>query len=102
MDLLFTYGTLQDLQVQTYIFGRVLKGHKDIIIGFKKEEGAIYERYPLVKKTDQREHEVEGIAYEVTETDLEKADIYETNAYKRMKVQLKSGKKAWVYVENSN
>ena len=70
-------------------------------MGFKKEDEAIYERYPLVKKTDEREHEVEGVAYEVSEADLAKADIYETHAYKRIKVQLKSGKQAWVYVENS-
>ena len=90
------------MQVQIYVFGKPLMGSNDILTGFQKMDGAVYERYPLVTKTNQPEHEVEGVAYEVSEMDLRKADIYETSAYKREKFQLKSGKWAWVYVENSN
>ncbi|WP_165395264.1 gamma-glutamylcyclotransferase family protein [Flagellimonas allohymeniacidonis] len=102
MDYLFTYGTLQDAQVQIYVFGKPLIGSIDVLTGFQKTDAAVYQRYPLVIKTNQQEHEVEGVAYEVSEIDLKKADIYETSAYKREKFQLKSGKWAWVYVENSN
>lgn len=102
MDYLFSYGTLQDHQVQQYIFGRLLKGKTDSVLGFKKLENAVYGRYPLVTNTNNPEDKVAGVAYEVSETDLKKADIYETSAYKRQKFPLESGDKAWIYIENSN
>ena len=101
MDYLFTYGTLQDLQVQSYIFMRTLKGKPDSLPGFKKMENAVYGRYPLVVKTEKSEDWVRGMVYEVTSSELEKADIYETTAYTRKKFALKSGIEAWVYLENS-
>ena len=101
MEYLFSYGTLQDLQVQEYIFGRLLKGKADAALGFKKLENAVYGRYPLVINTNNPEDKVAGMAYEVNETDLKKADIYETSAYKREKFHLESGVVAWVYIENS-
>ncbi|MBW8242950.1 gamma-glutamylcyclotransferase [Muricauda oceani] len=102
MEYLFSYGTLQDHQVQHYIFGRLLKGKTDSVLGFKKLENAVYGRYPLVVNTNDPEDKVAGIAYEVNETDLKKADIYETSAYKRQKFPLESGDEAWIYIENSN
>lgn len=101
MEHLFTYGTLQDEQVQQYLFGRTLPGYQDSLLGFKRLENAVYQRYPLVVKTENTKDEVHGMAYEVSFSDLKKADIYETTAYKREKITLKSGKKAWVYLENS-
>ena len=101
MEHLFTYGTLQDEQVQKYLFGRILNGSEDYLLGFKRLENAIYDRYPLVIRTDNTGDKVHGMAYEVTLSDLQKADIYETTAYKREKFALKSGKEAWVYLENS-
>lgn len=101
MEYLFTYGTLQDPQVQEYIFGRFLKGMPDALLGFKKMENAVYGRYPLVLQTNNYQDKVNGQVYEVTEDDLKKADIYETSAYKRKKFPLESGGTAWVYVENS-
>lgn len=101
MALLFTYGTLQDLQVQQYVFGRILDGQPDFLLGFKKMENAVYGRYSLVIQTGKIEDKVEGKVYEVSEIDLKKADIYETSAYSRKIFPLESGLKAWVYVENS-
>lgn len=87
--------------MQTYIFGRTLNGEKDALLGYKKIDGAVYGRYPLITKTEDQGDEVKGFAYEVSINDLKKADIYETSAYTRKKITLKSGKQAWVYVENS-
>nr|WP_297786789.1 gamma-glutamylcyclotransferase family protein [uncultured Allomuricauda sp.] len=101
MEYLFSYGTLQDLQVQQYIFGRLLKGKTDIVSGFKKLDNIVYGRYPLVVNTNNPKDKVMGMAYEVTEVDLKKADIYETSAYKRELFHLESGGKAWIYIENS-
>ncbi|WP_222983045.1 gamma-glutamylcyclotransferase family protein [Flagellimonas meishanensis] len=101
MEYLFSYGTLQDPQVQEYIFGRILSGHDDSLSGFKKQERAVYGRYALVVRTKNEGDMVQGKAYEVTQHDLKKADIYETTAYKREPFQLGSGITAWVYLKNS-
>ncbi len=101
MEYLFTYGTLQDLQVQEYIFGRILKGQPDFLFGFKRFENAVYDRYPIVLQTQNEKDKVAGTVYEVSVVDLKKADIYETSAYKREKFHLESGVVAWVYIENS-
>ncbi|MEX0361440.1 gamma-glutamylcyclotransferase family protein [Flagellimonas sp.] len=102
MEYLFTYGTLQDLQVQQYIFGRTLTGKSDFLPGFKKMENAVYDRYPLVIQSGNPKDTVQGMVYEVTPLDLTKSDIYETSAYIREKVVLESGIEAWLYVKNSN
>ncbi|MGW9684980.1 gamma-glutamylcyclotransferase family protein [Flagellimonas sp. 2504JD1-5] len=102
MEYLFTYGTLQDNQVQHYIFQRSLEGQPDSLPGFKRFENAVYGRYAIVVQTNKPEDKVEGKAYEVSLEELSKADIYETNAYKRVKMRLTSGISAWVYVENSH
>ena len=101
MPLLFTYGTLQDPQVQHYVFGRVLKGKQDILTHFRWFENAIYGRYPLVKFSGNSEDFVDGMVYKVSEDDLAKCDVYETSAYKRKLFQLNSGIEAYVYIENS-
>lgn len=102
MEYLFTYGTLQDVQVQHYIFQRKLKGQPDTLPGFKRLENVVYDRYPLVIKTGHLQETVEGTVYEVSEEELHKADVYETSAYHRVKLSLLSGKSAWVYIENSH
>jgi len=98
---LFTYGTLQDQQVQQYVFGRELKGSRDELSGFTVVEDAVYDRFPLVLPTGNPKDFVAGIAYEVTQDDLFRCDAYETSAYCRKLFTLRSGMKAWVYVENS-
>lgn len=100
MEYLFTYGTLQDKQVQQYVFGRILEGKTDALPKFKSFENAVYGRYPLVRPTGNTNDLVEGIAYEVNLDDLKRCDIYETSAYTRKIFTLKSGIKAWVYVKN--
>jgi len=102
LEYLFSYGTLQDLQVQQYIFGRLLQGKADAALGFKKLENAVYGKYPLIINTNNPKDKVAGIAYEMTKADLKKADIYETSAYKRQKFPLESGDEAWIYIKNSN
>ncbi|RIV48536.1 gamma-glutamylcyclotransferase [Flagellimonas taeanensis] len=101
LEYLFTYGTLQEKQVQQDVFGHLVEGHPDALLGFKKMENAVYGQYPLVMRTADAKDKVKGTVYKVTITDLEKADVYESNAYKRVKFPLESGLEAWVYIENS-
>lgn len=102
MPLLFTYGTLQDPQVQQYVFGRVLEGQMDKLPKYKWFENAVYERYPLVKPTNNPNDFVDGMVYGLKNEDLKICDVYETSAYTRKLITLASGKRAWVYVENSD
>lgn len=101
-SFLFTYGTLQDPQVQQYVFGRALEGKADKLPKFKWIENAVYGRYPLVKPTAIPSDFVTGMVYRVNEEELATCDIYETSAYRREIFSLNSGIEAWVYVENSD
>ncbi|NJB71792.1 gamma-glutamylcyclotransferase (GGCT)/AIG2-like uncharacterized protein YtfP [Saonia flava] len=99
-EFLFTYGTLQDPQVQHYIYGRILDGKPDFLLGHKRLKNAVYGKYPLVVKTNHENDSVPGMVYYISYEELLKTDVYETNAYRREKATLKSGIDAWVYVEN--
>ena len=105
---LFSYGTLQKEQVQIETFGRVLKGEKDVLKGFKLEMLEITDP-EVLRKSNQKYHpilvfsgnvedEVEGVLFEVTEEELLKADEYEVDDYKRIETVFKSGKSGFIYV----
>jgi gamma-glutamylcyclotransferase (GGCT)/AIG2-like uncharacterized protein YtfP len=91
MPLLFSYGTLRDPAVQIATFGREMAGRKDRVLGF---------RVGVVQITDPHvvEDSVEGLALEVGEADLARADEYEAAHYHRIEAPLASGDHAWVYV----
>ncbi len=58
-------------------------------------------KYPVVEATGSISDTVAGAAFKVTYLELHWADRYETAAYKRISAPLKSGKQAWIYVEDS-
>ncbi len=95
---LFVYGTLKDLKVQKSVFGRTTKGIPDILERYRKSEIEICKKkYPAI--VFDRDNFVEGLVISITLIELKSIDKYETDAYKRLKVILKSGKSAWVYVK---
>lgn len=105
MNWLFSYGTLQLREVQLATFGRELVGEPDALEGWVL--GAVLIRDPNVVSTSGlTEHlilrpgdgVVEGVAFELTDPELEAADGYETDDYKRVEVTLRSGQRAYVYV----
>lgn len=99
---IFTYGTLQEENVQQALFGRKLKGKRDVLIGFKLSEEKLMGQYPVIKNTGSMDHSVVGQVYNITNLELFKTDAYETQAYKRVQVKLISGKYAWTYIENTD
>ena len=99
MHYLFTYGTLQNISIQKQVFGRTLAGIQDILNGYQISSEKIMGRYLVIEKTNKKESKTEGIVYELHKSELIKVDLYEGKAYKRIKVGLKSGKSAWVYVK---
>lgn len=99
---LFTYGTLQQTDVQEDLFGRRLVGTPETLIGYALQEIQIEEEFGLVEydilvETGNLGDTINGIVYLVTTTELNQADLYEGFHYKRVEVQLQSGQKAWAY-----
>jgi gamma-glutamylcyclotransferase (GGCT)/AIG2-like uncharacterized protein YtfP len=107
MPLLFSYGTLQLADVQRSLFGRLLSGQPDELIGFEESLFEIEEpdfvtasgkaAHAIVKFNGRNESRVSGTVLEVSEDELATADKYEPAGYKRVSTTLASGKQAWVY-----
>ena len=105
---LFTYGTLQTEAVQLSTFGRRLEGNRDALPGYIlksieiKDEDFVAKSGTAIHRNLQFTGEpsdfVEGTIYSVTQQELEQADSYEPDGYKRVMVQLRSGARAWVYL----
>lgn len=109
MPLLFSYGTLQDEQVQYSLFGRALVGRKDFLIGYEQAISRVVDP-EFVRTTGKSEHSilrpagsraarVEGTALELTDAELMRTDEYEPVEYKRVLARLASGIQVWVYVD---
>lgn len=110
MALLFSYGTLQLENVQIKTFGRILKGEKDFLSGFKIDKVEItnvevlikskIKHHPIAIPTKNKLDVIPGLVFEITDRELEFTDSYEVSDYKRINVKLESGKSAWTYIEN--
>lgn len=107
-EYLFSYGTLQKDKVQLETFGRLLKGSKDTLHGYKLSTVVIVDE-DVLAKSEQEIHllaipselatdHIDGVIFEITHEELLAADGYETDAYKRVKLQFESGQEAWIYV----
>ena len=79
--LLFSYGTLQQPDVQLATFGRHLGGERD----------------PVLVASDRADAAVDGTVFTITAAELAAADEYEVDDYSRVLVSLRSGRQAWVY-----
>lgn len=109
MEKLFSYGTLQQEEVQLATFGRKLTGAQDALLGYKRSMVEITDPevlatsgkkfHPIVTSTNNPQEAVEGTVFDVTHKEILQADRYEVNDYKRINVQLRSGCAAWVYVK---
>lgn len=107
--LLFSYGTLQQENVQMASFGRLLQGNPDALIGYASVTIEIFDPdvvaasgakfHPMVVETGNSADEVPGTLFAITAAELAAADAYEVSDYKRISATLKSGKRAWVYVK---
>ena len=111
VERLFSYGTLQTESVQLSTFGRKLKGSPDALAGYRLQmiqimdqdfvatSGAEYHRN--LEFTGRTSDRVDGTVFSVTQQELEQADAYEPDGYKRMQVKLRSGTEAWVYLDST-
>ena len=107
-ELLFSYGTLRQRDVQLSTFGRELDGRPDAIVGYDLDYITISDphviatsgsdRHPILKPTNRADAAVEGTVFAISEAELAAADDYEVDNYRRIAVPLRSGDQAWVYV----
>ena len=110
-ELLFSYGTLQLEAVQIATFGRLLAGTSDALPGFelatlKIEDPAVIAIsgkaiHMIANFTGRDSDVILGTVFQVTLDDIENADKYEVDSCKRIAVTLRSGVRAWVYVDAS-
>jgi gamma-glutamylcyclotransferase (GGCT)/AIG2-like uncharacterized protein YtfP len=109
MPHLFSYGTLQQDDVQRATFGRLLQGRADALPGYAQHMVAIDDpqvvvtsgktHHPIVRRSGVASDRVAGTVFEISDAELEQADAYEVDAYRRVAVTLASGREAWVYVD---
>lgn len=109
MPYLFSYGTLQNEQVQLETFGRKILGFKDELIGYKINYIEIFDKevlrmsnqkfHLIIEYTGNTSDKVNGMTFEISEDELIKADNYEVDDYRRVLLKLKSGKNGYVYIQ---
>jgi hypothetical protein len=109
MPLLFSYGTLQQKDVQLATFGRRLVGVPDALVGYRQSMVAIDDpgvvrtsgktHHPMVAFTGHAQDRAPGALFEISDAELAYADAYEVAAYVRVRALLASGLEAWVYVD---
>ena len=107
-ELLFSYGTLRQRDVQLSTFGRLLDGRTDAIVGFDLDYVTITDphviatsgsdRHPILRPTERADAHVDGTVFAISDAELAAADAYEVDDYRRVAVPLRSGSTAWVYV----
>jgi gamma-glutamylcyclotransferase (GGCT)/AIG2-like uncharacterized protein YtfP len=111
VEHLFSYGTLQQAEVQQANFGRLLDGAADALVGYRQDWVLITDpaviavsgsdRHPIVRHTADPSDRVAGTVFEVTAQELLAADDYEVDDYARVLVTLASGLSSWVYLAAS-
>lgn len=95
--------------MQLALFGRTLVGRKDELLGFEQTLVRVADpefvritsktHHAILKPTGTLVSKVAGMAFEITDAELERADKYEPVEYGRVTARLSSGREAWVYVD---
>ncbi|WP_426320622.1 gamma-glutamylcyclotransferase family protein [Microbacterium sp. E-13] len=108
IQLLFTYSSLRQADLQLDTFGRLLEGEADVLPGYTVDYAEIADPrvddlsglsvHPIVRETGNPLDKVVGEAVEVTEDELDAADEFQLALNRRIAVVLASGRSAWVYV----
>ncbi|MCC7596114.1 gamma-glutamylcyclotransferase [Janthinobacterium sp. FW305-129] len=106
---LFSYGTLQQPEVQLATFGRLLDSRPDRLPGYRLALLAIDDaqvvatsgktHHPIASRSTIPTDGVPGAVLTVSLEELRQADGYEVADYRRERVTLASGMQAWAYVD---
>ena len=95
--IVFVYGTLMDEKIRYDVLGRQIPGIHATLDGYDGSKTIIIENksYPAAEKNS--ECFIKGLTIELTEDEILKLDVYETDAYKREEVKLTNGQSAFIY-----
>jgi len=97
-EKLFVYGTLQQPGVQKRVIKRVAKSTPDTLLRFRKSTVKIDgETYQIIEEDPDSDEKIDGLVLDIEKEDFKKIDEYETCAFRRERVTLKSGLTAWAY-----
>lgn len=100
-EYLFTYGTLQQENIQLTVFSRTLSGFSDVLQGYKLSDEKVVGVYPVMHSSEDPSDIVLGRVFMCSNKEILEADKYEGPAYKRIKVVLNSGVSAWAYISST-
>lgn len=105
---LFSYGTLQQPEVQLANYGRLVEGQADALPGYvltqlKIENPQVVALsgkavHTIARQTNDPRDRIDGTVLFLTQAELEASDRYEVDAYRRVEATLESGRTAFVYV----
>jgi gamma-glutamylcyclotransferase (GGCT)/AIG2-like uncharacterized protein YtfP len=99
MHNLFAYGSLLRPDIQETLFGKRLFGTMDTLVEYEK--GIVEIDGKTFNTAWPKEGSlIDGIVFELTDEELVRTDAYEGEPYTRTKVELMSGREAWVYVRH--
>lgn len=108
MVSLFSYGTLQQPEVQLGTFGRLLEGYPDALSGYflvpltisnpnvVALSGAAV--HSIACRSPGALDAIPGVVFDITASELAQADAYEVDVYGRVEEALVSGRRAYVHV----
>jgi len=112
MELLFSYGTLQQINVQLANFHRELSGVKDVLPAYVLGEITISDKrviresgkavHLILCYTGNNADKVNGTVFELSRAELARADDYEVDDYKRVSAVMMSGRRCWIYAAASD
>lgn len=105
---LFSYGAFQERTVQLITFGRPVRMERDLLPRHTVDYAAApdvrsFESHapvsiPVVRPTGNPLDKVLGQVLWLSEDELDAADEYNAEGYRRVRVILGSGRHAWVYL----
>ncbi|MCW5950704.1 MAG: gamma-glutamylcyclotransferase [Propionibacteriaceae bacterium] len=108
VEWVFSYGTLRQPEVQQGSYGRLLEGTDDELPGYRLETLSITNpevvalsgsaEHPVARHTGDLSDVVAGTRFALTPAELRVTDRYESADYTRVRVELASGTRAWLYV----
>jgi gamma-glutamylcyclotransferase (GGCT)/AIG2-like uncharacterized protein YtfP len=101
MEKVFIYGTLRDEMLRKEITGReIFVTSTGELVGF--EMSSVFEdghSYPIIIRNENSNQIINGDVIEVNDEELLLLDRYEGEFYRRMKIRLENGIRAWSYIK---
>ena len=101
MEYLFSYGTLQNSDVQIELFGCEVNFAMDVMTGYEVRTITLGNGTHKLA-VEHAGGQISGILLELTAEQIAICDEYEPEEYERVSVGLLSGKTAWAYVAAKN